>query len=129
MNACHLDKYFRAPGSTGKELLMRRTIAFAVNWFFFFFGRIMCCEQKSRVFTKWLFYFQTDAMMSCPLPIVPVIQPLPALNTQPDFPIHIGIKVSLNKYILFITTIWHPVFVCWKLPTLNFVFWSFPSNK
>lgn len=34
-------------------------------------------------------------MMSCPLPIVPVIQPLPtSLSTnQTDFPIHIGIKV------------------------------------
>lgn len=38
-------------------------------------------------------------MMSCPLPIVPVIQPLPTLNTQADFPIHIGIKVSLNSVL------------------------------
>ncbi|KYB25387.1 hypothetical protein TcasGA2_TC034450 [Tribolium castaneum] len=31
-------------------------------------------------------------MMSCPLPIVPVIQTLPTINSQPDYPIHIGIK-------------------------------------
>lgn len=42
----------------------------------------------------FLCMFQADAMMSCPLPIVPVIQPLPTLNSQTDFPIHIGIKVS-----------------------------------
>lgn len=60
----------------------------------------VCDVDKSWVFTKWLFYFQSDAMMSCPLPMVPVIQPLPALNTQPDFPLHIGIKVSLNIFFL-----------------------------
>jgi hypothetical protein len=35
--------------------------------------------------------------MSCPLPIVPVIQTLPTINTQPDYPIHIGIKVSFES--------------------------------
>ncbi|XP_068897477.1 polypyrimidine tract-binding protein 2 isoform X1 [Tenebrio molitor] len=35
---------------------------------------------------------KADSMMSCPLPIVPVIQTLPTINTQPDYPIHIGIK-------------------------------------
>lgn len=35
-------------------------------------------------------------MMSCPLPIVPVIQTLPTINSQPDYPIHIGIKVSVH---------------------------------
>lgn len=45
------------------------------------------------------FLFQADSMMSCPLPIVPVIQPLPTLNSQTDFPIHIGIKVSYWCFI------------------------------
>lgn len=36
-------------------------------------------------------------MMSCSLPILPVLQPLPSINTSQDFPIHIGIKVSLKK--------------------------------
>ncbi|XP_031351463.1 polypyrimidine tract-binding protein 1 isoform X1 [Photinus pyralis] len=35
-------------------------------------------------------------MMSCPLPIVPVIQQLPSLNSQADFPISIGIKADIQ---------------------------------
>ncbi|XP_017780649.1 PREDICTED: polypyrimidine tract-binding protein 1 isoform X4 [Nicrophorus vespilloides] len=38
-------------------------------------------------------------MMSCPLPIIPVIQTLPTLSTQSDFPIHIGIKRGSDELL------------------------------
>ncbi|XP_017780647.1 PREDICTED: polypyrimidine tract-binding protein 1 isoform X2 [Nicrophorus vespilloides] len=40
-----------------------------------------------------------DNMMSCPLPIIPVIQTLPTLSTQSDFPIHIGIKRGSDELL------------------------------
>ncbi|XP_071057668.1 polypyrimidine tract-binding protein 2 isoform X1 [Onthophagus taurus] len=43
---------------------------------------------------------KVDNMMSCPLPIVPVLQPLPSINTTaPDFPIHIGIKRGSDELL------------------------------
>ena len=50
-----------------------------------------CIQQCGLIF--FVLLFQADSMMSCPLPIVPVIQTLPTINSQPDYPIHIGIKV------------------------------------
>lgn len=44
-------------------------------------------------------FLQADNMMSCPLPIVPVIQQLPNLNSQADFPINIGIKVRHSHHV------------------------------
>ncbi|KAK4876346.1 hypothetical protein RN001_012768 [Aquatica leii] len=42
---------------------------------------------------------KAENMMSCPLPIVPVIQQLPSLNSQPDFPISIGIKRGSDELL------------------------------
>ncbi|XP_065155545.1 polypyrimidine tract-binding protein 2 isoform X3 [Atheta coriaria] len=50
-------------------------------------------------FKAW-FREKGDNMMSCPLPIIPVIQPLPSLNSQPtEYPIHIGIKRGSDELL------------------------------
>ncbi|CAH0556060.1 unnamed protein product [Brassicogethes aeneus] len=42
---------------------------------------------------------KADNMMSCSLPIVPVIQTLPSLSAAQDFPIHIGIKRGSDELL------------------------------
>lgn len=90
--------------SIGRLLCGRKRVAFPVFRSMQTLGKLLLTLRVLRillltfqVLRKLLFTFQADSMMSCPLPIVPVIQPLPTtLSSQTDFPIHIGIKVSAS---------------------------------
>lgn len=42
---------------------------------------------------------KADNMMSCSLPVVPILQTLPSINTTQDFPIHIGIKRGSDELL------------------------------
>ncbi|KRT85715.1 hypothetical protein AMK59_1777, partial [Oryctes borbonicus] len=87
--------------STVKALFSPDRIQGRMDWFMYRDIRYVDEKEPLKYFWKHAhvsedisrFDLLVESMMSCSLPIVPVIQPLSTLNSQADFPIHIGIKV------------------------------------